>query len=180
MRALGVDPGLRITGYGCVEDRTSGVGIVEAGVIRLVRGGEEARSVSARLAELDRDFRELLERVRPDVVGVEAVFSHVAHPATAIIMGHARGVLLLAVERAGLPLVELRPTQVKKAMSGWGAAGKSQMQRAVQARFGLERPPSPPDVADALAIAVCVLERSGDFNTETERHGVRNVLRRGA
>lgn len=164
MRVLGVDPGLRLTGYGCIEGEV-GFGqrtIVEAGVIRLVRGGETG-SVSQRLAELDRDFRELLARVRPELVAVEGLFAHVKHPATAIVMGHARGVLLLAVQRAGLPLMELKPAQVKKSLVGSGRAEKGQMQRAIQAAFGLAELPKPPDVADALAIALAGLERADGF-----------------
>lgn len=163
MRVLGIDPGLRLTGYGCIEETASGRHIVEAGVFRLARaeGSGPTPSVSSRLAELDRDFQDLLERVRPEVVGVEGLFAHYKHPATAIIMGHARGVLLLAVQRRSLPLVELKPAQVKKALVGWGRAEKGQMQRAIQAEFGLPAPPSPPDVADALAIALCTLVRAG-------------------
>ncbi len=163
MRVLGVDPGLRLTGYGCIEPGPSGYHIVEAGVFRLARAGNDGdtASVSSRLAELDRDFRDLLERLSPGVVAVEGLFAHYKHPATAIVMGHARGVLLLAVERRGLPLIELKPTEVKKSLVGWGHADKSQMQRVIQTEFKLPEPPSPPDVADALAIALCAAHRSG-------------------
>lgn len=186
MRVLGIDPGLRITGYACLE-LAAGVTafgamprIVEAGVFRLSRneslqpasmsGAIEvarrtkkagAASVSARLLELDRDFAELLARVKPEVLAVEAIFAHSKHPATSIIMAHARGVLLLNGRRAGLRLVELRPATVKKALTGNGQAAKGQMQRAVQERFKLAELPSPPDLADALAIALCAMERIG-------------------
>jgi crossover junction endodeoxyribonuclease RuvC len=76
-------------------------------------------------------------------------------------MGHARGVLLLAVQQAAIALVELKPTAVKKSITGNGHADKSQMQRAVQAYFGLAEPPEPPDVADAIAIAMCASQRHG-------------------
>ena len=164
MRVLGIDPGLRLTGYACLEtggavlpggDRCR---IVEAGVFRL-GGGSERASISERLEELDRDIRELIERTRPGLVAVEAIFAHYKHPATAIIMGHARGVILLAVRRAGLPLMEFKPAMVKKGMTGHGGAAKDRMQRAVQAVFGLAEAPSPPDVADAIAIALCALRR---------------------
>lgn len=122
-------------------------------------GGRRA-SVSERLAELDQDFREVLERLRPSAVAVEELFAHYKHPATAIVMGHARGVLLLAIRQAGLPLVELRPNAIKKSLTGHGHASKSQMQAAVQAEFGLPEPPSPPDVADAVATALCALRRA--------------------
>jgi len=106
MRILGIDPGLRLTGYACLEradDSTDTPAIVEAGVFRLdqrVQGEDvegahtkSAASVSARLVELDRDFRDALERLKPEVVAVESLFAHYKHPATAIVMGHARGVL---------------------------------------------------------------------------------------
>lgn len=153
MRVLGIDPGLRLTGYACLDDATS---IVEAGVFRLARADGD---LSARLEELDRDFRAALERLRPEVVAIEALFAHYKHPATAIVMGHGRGVLLLAVKTAGLELVEFKPAEVKKAMTGSGAATKVQMQEAVQHAFGLAEPPSPPDVADAIAIARCAHNR---------------------
>lgn len=169
MRVVGIDPGLRLTGYACLDDQgvTPGgerVRIVEAGVFRLGKkgasgDGEDAASVSARLDELDRDFRSLLERTKPDAVAVESIFSHYDHPATAIVMGHGRGVVLLAIRQAGIQLLEFKPNLVKKGMTGHGLAKKDQMQRAVQSFFGLAEPPSPPDVADAIAIAWCAMRR---------------------
>jgi crossover junction endodeoxyribonuclease RuvC len=177
MRVLGIDPGLRITGYGCIDAAHSPPRLVEAGIFRLcatddaddapagvladARASRSAASLSRRLAELDTDFRALIERLGPQVIAVESLFAHYKHPATAIVMGHARGVLLLAVRRAGVPLVELKPNAVKKAVTGFGHASKEQMQRAVQACFSLPEPPSPPDVADALAVALCAAARAG-------------------
>ncbi|MCC6950750.1 MAG: crossover junction endodeoxyribonuclease RuvC [Phycisphaerales bacterium] len=156
MRVLGVDPGLRITGYACIEPGPTRPVIIEAGVFRLPRANA---TLAQRLEELDRDFTSLLERTSPQVVAIEGLFAHYKHPATAIIMGHGRGVLLLAAQRAGLPILELKPTQVKKSLTGFGGADKAQVQRAVQAECGLDAPPSPPDLADALAIALCTLHR---------------------
>lgn len=168
MRILGIDPGLRLTGYGCLDPapppdlraRTRSpapaASVVEAGVLRLnVRA-----SVADRLVELDSDFSELLVRLRPDLVAVETLFVHPVHPQTAILMAHARGVLLLGARRAGLALVELRATEVKKAIATFGHARKSQMQLAVREALALSETPKPPDVADALAIALCALRRS--------------------
>jgi crossover junction endodeoxyribonuclease RuvC len=180
MRILGIDPGTRLTGYGCVETPTRGgtaraagrgaavgargaVGrgggevLVEAGVIRL--NGD--KPLDQRLVELEADLVELVERLRPGVLAVEAVFSHVRFPAAAITMGHARGVILLVGRRAGLELVEIRPAEVKKSIAASGRAGKDQIQRAIQGEFGLAEPPSPPDVADALAIALSASRRGG-------------------
>ncbi len=161
MRTLGIDPGLRLTGYACLEGRGTLPRIVEAGVFRLNDAGEKAgaESVSARLVELDRDFRELLDRVKPGVVAVESLFAHYKHPATAIVMGHARGVILVAIRQAQIPLLEFKPNEVKKSLTAHGHAGKGQMQRAVQAVFNLPQLPSPPDVADAIAISLCAWRR---------------------
>lgn len=178
MRVLGIDPGLRLTGYACLETRVAHEvpNIVEAGVFRLtsagskrtdsarssgeaVRDATSAPSISARLLELDRDLTELIQRVQPDHAAVESLFAHYKHPATAIAMGHARGVILLAIRRAGISLLELKPNAVKKSLTGHGHADKGQMQRSVQTFFGLAEPPSPPDVADAIAIALCACRR---------------------
>lgn len=162
MRIVGIDPGLRITGYGCVEGDPLRPSLVEAGVFRLGRrtGGEIA-PIPDRLVELDSDLAELLGRTRPDALAVEVVFSHVKHPATAIAMAHARGVILLGAKRAGLPLIELRPAEIKKYLTGNGQAKKPQMQAAVRAVLRLPETPEPPDVADAIAIALCASSRSG-------------------
>lgn len=180
MRVLGIDPGLRITGYACLEPGGSGAGgvagrvrrapigggvgraagtgvarLVEAGVVRLKAG----LSVADRLAELDADLRDLIERLAPSVVAVEKLYAHYKHPATAIVMGHARGVVLLNIRRAGLTLVELGATEVKKSLTGNGHAGKPQMQDGVRVQLGLASRPEPADVADAAAIALCALRR---------------------
>ncbi|MBX3375372.1 MAG: crossover junction endodeoxyribonuclease RuvC [Phycisphaeraceae bacterium] len=159
MRVLGIDPGLRITGYGCVESARLDPTLIEAGVFRLTGAGKR-ETVSDRLLELETDIAALIERLRPETVAVEALFAHYKHPATAISMGHARGVILLSIRRAGLTLVELKPNEVKKFLTGNGHAGKEQMQEAVKDRLGLKAAPEPPDVADAIAIAMCAAARA--------------------
>jgi len=166
MRVLGIDPGLRLTGYACVEFIANGCGrtetpgdgvtLVEAGVVRL----NGKHSVSQRLVELDADLRDVIERLRPGSVAVEKLYSHYKHPTTAAIMGHARGIVLLAIRRADLTLIELGATAVKKSLTGHGHASKGQMQRAVQAQMGLACAPEPADVADAIAIALCAARRT--------------------
>ncbi|MFM9956608.1 MAG: crossover junction endodeoxyribonuclease RuvC [Phycisphaerales bacterium] len=153
MRILGIDPGLRLTGY-AVLDVGAGVDraeVIEAGVFRF----DPSLSVADRLVELERDLRELIERTVPERGAVEAVYAHGVHPMTGVIMGHARGVVLLTLRRAGLELVELPPTAVKKSITGNGHAKKAQVQGAVATVLGLAVPPEPPDVADAMAIALC-------------------------
>lgn len=183
-RILGIDPGLRISGYGCIECEPGGLGaitLVEAGVFRLgtamtarERADVElrqdlaserlsssgAQSISSRLVELDRDFRHVLDRLRPDVVAVEALFAHYKHPATAIIMAHARGTLLLAIRQMGMELLEFKPTMVKKSVTGNGLARKEQVQRSVAGLLSLAAIPEPPDMADALAVAICASRRA--------------------
>ncbi len=168
-RVLGIDPGLVITGYGCIDGVGPAASIVEAGVIRLVDSRRERPTISDRLAELDRDVGEMLERLRPEVVAVEALFAHYKHPATAIAMGHARGVILLGVRRAGLELVELRPAEVKRFVTGHGQAKKGQVQGAVATALGLSSVPKPADVADALGIALCALSRLDGLGARAAR-----------
>lgn len=162
MRILGIDPGLRLTGYACVEavarPRRAGpdAALIEAGVIRL----NGKTSVAARLVELERDLKEIIERVRPEALAIEKLYAHVKHPTTAFIMAHARGVVLLRGQTAGLMLIELGATEVKKSLTGHGHASKSQMQAGVQAQLGLAAPPKPADVADAIAIALCAIRRA--------------------
>lgn len=154
MRILGVDPGLSLTGFGCLEfpggDVALPARVADAGVIRL----PSKQTVSHRLAMLERELSALVEELRPSYACVESVFSHVVHPRTAIVMGHARGVILLVIERSGVPLIELPPAEVKKSLTGSGRASKEQMQRAIAGALGLSAPPQPADVADALAVAL--------------------------
>jgi len=157
MRTLGIDPGLRITGFGLVEVSPGSIEprLLEAGVIKL----DAKRPVADRLLQLDTELDQLIADTRPDRLAVEKIYAHYAHPRTAIIMAHARGVILLAAKRRGLDLVELGATEVKKALTGNGHASKQQIQRSVQTQFRLPEPPSPPDVADAIAIATCCARR---------------------
>jgi crossover junction endodeoxyribonuclease RuvC len=157
IRVVGIDPGLRRTGYGCVELSLDGwsPSLVEAGVLRLKAG----TSLSHRLRSLADDLNEVLEDLAPSTLAVESVFTHQQNVRTAILMAHARGVVLLAGARRGLELVELAPATVKKAMTGRGDASKRQMQHAVAAEFGLDKPPEPADVADAIAIALAGARR---------------------
>ena len=156
MRILGIDPGLRITGFGCV-DLADGAepALVEAGVLRL----DADETVPDRLLVLFNDLTEVIERLKPEVMVVEKLYSHYAHPTTAIKMGHARGVILLAARAQGVETDEIAATEVKKSISGNGHAGKRQIQEAVRAQCGLDEIPKPPDVADAIAIALCAARR---------------------
>lgn len=151
MRILGIDPGLQLTGYGVIEFDLRKPRLIDAGVIRL----NSKWSVAQRLVDLEKELDEILAEHRPEIVAVEQLYSHYAHPRTAIIMGHARGVLLLVAQRRAIRIEEFAANRIKKNLTGNGHAGKPQMQRAIQALWNLDQPPEPPDVADALAVALC-------------------------
>jgi crossover junction endodeoxyribonuclease RuvC len=154
---LGIDPGLRITGYGCVRLTGSSPEprLIEAGVLTF----KPALSLEHRLGELHHALAELIAQLAPTHVAVEKLFAHYKHPRTAILMAHARGVILLAARQAGLGVDHLPSTEVKKSITGHGHASKRQMQLAVQSQCRLKEPPSPPDVADAIAIALTSARR---------------------
>jgi crossover junction endodeoxyribonuclease RuvC len=152
-RILGIDPGLQTTGYAVVEKSTAKPQIVEAGVIR--PGEEGATDLAARIACLYDGVVEVIASLKPESVAIEQLYAHYDHPRTAILMGHARGVLLLAAAKHGLEVTSYSATQVKKTITGHGRASKEQMQFAIQRELGLPNKPEPPDVADALAVALC-------------------------
>ncbi len=151
MRIIGVDPGLQITGYGVVDYEPMRPKLVDGGVIRLTL----KTPIADRLLELETELRSLLEEHKPEICAVEQLYSHYAHPRTAILMGHARGVILLVARRAGVRVEQFAANRVKQSVTGAGHASKVQIQRAIQAQWKLPAPPEPPDVADALAIALC-------------------------
>lgn len=153
MRICGIDPGLNTTGYGLIDAAPDGhvTRLIEAGVIRT----NPSADLSDRLVELAESMEEILSDHEPDFVGMEQLYSHYRHPRTAILMGHARGVLMLSAARARIDVRGVSATRVKRTLTGNGHASKAQMQRAIMAMLGLQRPPEPADVADALAIAIC-------------------------
>jgi crossover junction endodeoxyribonuclease RuvC len=150
-RILGIDPGLNITGYGVLEWDGGRPRVCEAGVIR----GKSRGSLTERLKEIHQGVAEVLAAFGPATMALEQLYSHYKRPRTAILMGHARGVICLAAAEAGVPVVHYSATQVKKILTGAGRADKAQVQRAIQRELGLAEAPEPPDVADALAIALC-------------------------
>jgi crossover junction endodeoxyribonuclease RuvC len=148
---LGIDPGLNTTGYGVLEVAAGGPKVCEAGVVR----GTTRASLTARLAEIFQGVAEVIEAFKPTVMSLEQLYSHYERPRTAILMGHARGVICLAAAQAGIPVMHYASTRVKKTLTGNGRATKSQMQQAVQKELRLSKLPEPHDVGDALAIALC-------------------------
>jgi crossover junction endodeoxyribonuclease RuvC len=150
-RILGIDPGLNTTGYGVVAFQAGHCELIEAGIIR----SKAKESLESRLTEIHSGVQEVLEQHRPDFLALEQLFSHYSRPKTAILMGHARGVICLAAGLAGVGVRSFEPTKVKKIMTGNGHAPKHQMQLAVKLQLNLAETPQPADVADALAIAIC-------------------------
>lgn len=153
-RILGIDPGLQITGYAVLEVGPSRPHVCEAGVVRSVVGRTKTDMAQRVLSVYD-SIVEVINQFRPNVVVVEQLYAHYDHPRTAILMAHARGVVFLAAAQRGLPVISYNATRVKKTVTGNGRAPKDQVQRTVQRELGLAQVPEPPDVADALAVALC-------------------------
>ncbi|HEX5482323.1 MAG TPA: crossover junction endodeoxyribonuclease RuvC [Terriglobia bacterium] len=152
-RIIGIDPGLNITGYGLIEFRSAGIALSEAGVIRLPRS--QGDNLPERLGSLFEELRRLLAEFRPKMMCLEEVYSHAFYPQTSILMSHARGVICLAASQASVPVTNLPAKRIKQSVTGNGNASKAQVQRAIRQFFSLEKTPHPPDVADALAAALC-------------------------
>jgi crossover junction endodeoxyribonuclease RuvC len=150
MLVLGIDPGTALTGYGVVRGEPFGaLALVECGVIRT-----SARdTLPVRLREIYDDVRALIERLHPDALAVEDVF-YSRNVRTTVVLGHARGVVLLAGEQAKLPVYEYPPAEIKKAVVGTGAATKEQVQFMVTRLLRLRTVPQPSDAADAAAVAL--------------------------
>jgi crossover junction endodeoxyribonuclease RuvC len=155
-RVLGIDPGLNVTGYAVLEPGPGGrASVLEAGVIR---GGAEGSRMGARLDRIYQGILEVINALHPASMALEQVHSHVNHPRTAILMAHARGVIMLAAARRGIPVVGYAAARIKKCLTGSGRAPKEQMQHAIRTELRLERLPEPHDVADACAVALCHLQ----------------------
>ena len=151
VKILGIDPGLNITGYGVLDVVPGGFKLCEAGVVR----GRNRESLTARLFEIHQGVAEVIASLSPTAMALEQLYSHYKQPRTSILMGHARGVICLAAAQAGIPVFHYSATQIKKVLTGNGRAPKIQIQQAIQRELALAAVPEPPDVADALAIALC-------------------------
>jgi len=145
-----------VTGYGVLDHEGSRIRLVEAGT---VDSGNPRDSLPVRLRRLHEEINGLLDEMRPDAMALEQLFTHYEHPRTAILMGHARGVICLAAGLHSIPLYSYPPAQVKSALTGNGRASKEQIQHLVRRTFGLAETPDPPDVADAVAIAMTHIYR---------------------
>jgi len=151
VRILGIDPSLLVCGYAVLDFTDGDESLLEAGVIRT----KAKDAMEFRLNCIAKDLDSILKKYKPDVVAVEDLYSHYAHPKTAILMGHARGVILQRATAKSVEVKSFGATQIKKSITGNGHASKAQMQKTVQAILGLKELPEPHDVADAIAAALC-------------------------
>ena len=150
MRILGIDPGYGITGFGLVDAQRGQFQLLRCGAITTPAGMD----FSARLEIIYEDMRKLLEMAKPDVVAIEELFFG-QHVTTGIGVAQSRGVILLAIRQAGLPVFQYKPMQVKQAVVGSGNATKHQVQDMTKRLLHLQAMPKPDDAADAIAIALC-------------------------
>lgn len=157
MRILGIDPGLNTTGYGIIQD--SPLTLIEAGVIRT----QSNTPIQSRIRKIFDSISSIIEEHSPGALVLEKIYAHYKHPATAILMAHARAAACLACGVYNVKLVNYPSTKIKKTVTGNGHASKQQVQRMVQGLLKLKNPPEPVDVSDALAMALsyCYLEGKG-------------------
>jgi len=154
---LGVDPGTAATGYGVIDRGAAGsLRLLECGVIRPRAGAP----LAVRLQAIFEELSALIARHRPDTLAVESVFV-AKNVRSALVLGHARGVILLAAAQAGIDVAEYPPATIKKAVAGAGAASKAQIQLMVAHILRLKTPPEPSDAADGVAVALTHAVRSG-------------------
>ena len=150
MRILGIDPGYGITGFGLIEANRGSSQLLQCGAITTPAGMD----FSARLEIIYEDMRQLLEKAKPDAVAIEELFFG-QNVTTGIGVAQSRGVILLAIRQAGLPVYAYKPMQIKQAVVGYGNATKHQVQDMTKRLLRLEKMPKPDDAADAIAIALC-------------------------
>lgn len=151
MIILGIDPGLQITGYGVLESNGFKIGVIEAGIIKTRMND----NFEHKLNEIFSEVGKIIKQFKPDYIAIEELYSHYAHPKTAIIMGHARGAVFLQASQRKVPIVSYASTRIKKSLTGNGRASKSQMRRMIKSTLSLKDELFSPDTADALAAAVC-------------------------
>ena len=150
MRILGVDPGLRVCGYGVIDSCLSGLKLVEAGIITT----SSDQKIEQRIAKIQRSFKELILETEPKALVLEKLYTHYRHPTTACILGHARGVICLLCAEYDIELIEYSSTRIKKAIVGRGHAGKLQIKMMIRRTFNIDADLFATDVTDALALAV--------------------------
>jgi crossover junction endodeoxyribonuclease RuvC len=173
VKTFGIDPGSERTGYGCIDSTSGRHRLVVCGTIPV-----PARApFPDKLMLIHSGLCALLARHRPDCVAIENVF-HAKNVRSALKLGHARGIALLAASEAGVPVVEYAPAEIKRAVVGYGRAEKIQVQHMIKLLLGLDAVPSPHDVADALAVALCHVHSStGTIAERIQQERPRTALR---
>jgi crossover junction endodeoxyribonuclease RuvC len=154
VKVFGIDPGSARTGYGCVQSDGTRHRLIACGAIATLA----SHSFPEKLNIIHVELRTLIAQHQPDCVAIENLF-HAVNARSALKLGHARGVAMLAAVEAGVPIVEYTPAEVKQSVVGYGRAEKRQVQSMIQLLLGLNAPPTPFDASDALAIAVCHLHK---------------------
>lgn len=150
MKILGIDPGIAIMGYGVVEFEANKVKVIENGVVTT----SSRTTTPERLSILYKNLNEIIKEFKPDEFAIEELFFN-QNVKTAITVGHARGIQILSAQENNLPIYEYTPLQIKQAITGYGRANKSQMQKTVTTLLNLKEIPKPDDAADALSVALC-------------------------
>jgi crossover junction endodeoxyribonuclease RuvC len=172
IRILGIDPGLNTTGYAVLEVVAAGPRLLEAGIIKSSERRDPA-DMAPRLKSIYDGVIDAIDQFHVSDLAVEQLYAHYDHPRTAILMGHARGVILLAGGQRNLTVASYASTQVKKSVTGSGRAGKEQMQLAMLREFRLTEMPEPHDVSDAMAIALChYYLRSAEKSPKSAKRGI--------
>jgi len=151
MVIVGIDPGLHITGYGVLVSHGMKAKVAEAGIIKT----DNKSAFENKLKEIFSEIGKIIKEFKPDYFAVEELYSHYGHPKTAIIMGHARGIIFLQAARQKIPVVSYASTRIKKSLTGNGRASKSQVQKMIKVALKLKDDICSPDTADALAVALC-------------------------
>jgi crossover junction endodeoxyribonuclease RuvC len=164
VRIFGIDPGSDHTGYGCVESAGSRHRLVICGSLT----APARATFPDKLKHIHAGLVALLARHRPDCVAVESIF-YSRNVRSALKLGHARGIALLAASEAGLPVLEYAPAEIKRAVVGYGRAEKNQVQQMIKLLLGLDAAPASPDAADALAVAICHLHSCTGIVAERAR-----------
>ena len=169
MKIFGIDPGSERTGYGCVETDGRRHRLVVCGAL----AAPASASFPERLHVIHAGLEALLADCRPDCVAIENIF-HARNVRSALRLGHARGVALLAASSAGLPIVEYTPAEIKRAVVGFGRAEKQQVGQMVKLLLGLDAAPTPHDASDAIAVAIChIHSATGSIGASAANSGAR-------
>jgi len=153
MRILGIDPGRVIMGYGVIESGDDEISLVDYGALR----SPERSPIGERLSYLYNELLKIIQRYQPDAVAIEQPFMMARNVQSALAIGEAQAVAILAAANSGIPSYQYAPTQVKQRVASYGASSKEQVQEMVRLQLGLSQVPQPNDAADALAVALCHL-----------------------